>query len=485
MFGLVLSVWLFLSPGGDSVGVLWEAGGEIVRYDTESGAIVEKHPPRKWVTAPARTAQAGDVAISATLLPRQSSLAEHIAAEVCFDEADCLLLPNGSTSVMGVAASPDGRWAFVTHILARFTVHTTQLEQGWINTNAVSIIDVRARRLHATFLLDDVDNGAANPWAVAVSPDAKTLYITTAGTHELHVIDFPALLDRIAKYDGNPADQLSFLLDIRERIALPGKGPRALAADAEGVWVAEYFTRSIVRYSADGVRQLSSRSPIVGQGEMLFHDAGLCFQRWQSCSSCHPGGRVDGLNWDLMNDGIGNPKNTKSLVNSHRMPPVMWTGVRPNAEYAVRSGMRHIQFIEPSEEDAKAIDEYLKSLEPMPGLVEDSASVARGEQLFFSAEVGCVGCHPKPLYTDNALHDVGTLGKFDFTVDSEGKRVPQKEFRTPSLLEVWNTAPYLHDGRYRTVREVITEGNQADHRGRTSHLTDQQIDDLAAFVRSL
>ena len=49
--------------------------------------------------------------------------------------------------------------------------------------------------------------------------------------------------------------------------------------------------------------------------------------------------------------GIGNPKNTKSMVNSHRMPPVMWTGVRPNAEYAVRSGLRHIQFTVPVEED--------------------------------------------------------------------------------------------------------------------------------------
>ena len=48
------------------------------------------------------------------------------------------------------------------------------------------------------------------------------------------------------------------------------------------------------------------------KGEMLFNDAQLCFQGWQSCASCHPAdARADGLNWDLLNDGIGNPKNVK------------------------------------------------------------------------------------------------------------------------------------------------------------------------------
>jgi hypothetical protein len=50
------------------------------------------------------------------------------------------------------------------------------------------------------------------------------------------------------------------------------------------------------------------------RGEFYFHDATVCLEGWQSCSSCHPGGgRSDALDWDLVNDGIGNPKNTKSL----------------------------------------------------------------------------------------------------------------------------------------------------------------------------
>ena len=65
----------------------------------------------------------------------------------------------------------------------------------------------------------------------------------------------------------------------------------------------------------------------VRKGEFYFHDATICFQGWQSCSSCHPGdARADGLNWDLLNDGIGNPKNTKSLLLAHQTPPAMWLG---------------------------------------------------------------------------------------------------------------------------------------------------------------
>ena len=77
----------------------------------------------------------------------------------------------------------------------------------------------------------------------------------------------------------------------------------------------------------------SPRAPketdLVRQGEFYFNDATICFQGWQSCASCHDDdARVDGLNWDLLNDGIGNPKNTKSLVLSYQTPPVMSLGVR-------------------------------------------------------------------------------------------------------------------------------------------------------------
>lgn len=362
-----------------------------------------------------------------------------------------------------------------------------------MNTNAVSILDVARRRLHATVILDDLDRGAANPWGVAVSPDSKTLYIAHAGTHELSIIDIPAMLNRIAQSQPEePANRLSFLLGVRKRVPLPGKGPRAVAATKDAVWVAEYFTRTLTsldpsaRQSPRSIRigEPLSKTP-TGRGEEIFHDATLSFQQWQSCSSCHPDARADGLNWDLLNDGIGNPKNTRSLLNAHRMGVVMWTGVRPSASHAVHSGMKHILFTEPPEDDLKAVDAWLQSLKPTPGPSRGTAAAERGRKLFFSDSVGCVSCHPPPLYTDGALRDTDTHGPHDFINGAGGARVPQRLFKTPSLVEVWRTAPYLHDGRYATLQEVIGKGNHGDLRGRTSHLAADQIRDLVAFLESL
>ena len=68
-------------------------------------------------------------------------------------------LPNGSSSVRGICISPDGKQVYVTHILSRYQMPTTQLDRGWMNTNTLSIIDVQTKKLLNTVLLDDVDLG--------------------------------------------------------------------------------------------------------------------------------------------------------------------------------------------------------------------------------------------------------------------------------------------------------------------------------------
>ncbi|GAI97874.1 unnamed protein product [marine sediment metagenome] len=210
---------------------------------------------------------------------------------------------------------------------------------------------------------------------------------------------------------------------------------------------------------------------------MLFHDASLCFQSWQSCASCHPGGaRVDALNWDLLNDGIGNPKNTKSLLFSHRTPPAMFTGVRKNAEMAVRAGFRHILFAVRPEQETVSIDKYLKSLRPVPSpyLVNGrlSASAKRGRKIFSKAR--CDSCHKGALHTDLRQYNLGIGDGLD----------KDREFDTPTLVEIWRTAPYLYDGRAVTIEEVLIKYNPDDEHGRTSNLSDKEITDLANFVLS-
>ena len=51
-------------------------------------------------------------------------------------------LPNGSTNAIGLCISPDGRWAYVVHTLARYKLPITQLERGWVHTYALSLIDL-------------------------------------------------------------------------------------------------------------------------------------------------------------------------------------------------------------------------------------------------------------------------------------------------------------------------------------------------------
>ncbi|MFH1716121.1 MAG: cytochrome D1 domain-containing protein [Planctomycetota bacterium] len=461
-------------------------------------------PDGKWLYVgnhlPAGPANGDSVACNVSVMN-----AERAAFEIDIS------LPNGSTGLQDIAVSPDGTFVFVSHILARYTVPTTQLERGWMNTNAVSIIDARYRTLLETVLLDDVDYGAANPWALACTDDGKLLCVTQAGTHELSVIEIRPLIDKIfadrrrrgaqaqrltadpytaysygSGSGSNIPNELSFLYGMRERIKLPGNGPRALAVIGRKAYVAEYFSDSLAVVDIGENSRFKTASIALGpkmqmtarrKGEMLFNDALICFQSWQSCASCHPSeARVDALNWDLLNDGIGNPKNTKSLLLAHETPPAMITGARENAEEAVRAGIRHILFAVRPEEDAVAIDEYLKSLKPAPSpyLLDGklSNSAERGRKLFERA--GCISCHSGSLHTDLQKYNVGTGAGLD----------KDRLFDTPTLVEIWRTAPYLYDGRAATVEEVLTTYNPNDKHGVTSTLTDNQIKELAAFVLS-
>jgi YVTN family beta-propeller protein len=105
-----------------------------------------------------------------------------------------LRLPSGSGALNALRVSPDGKYAAVTHIVAGFNRAASQVRSGWMNANALTIIDLAGMEVHYTLLLDQPWSGAANPWDLAWSADSATLVVTHAGTHEISVIDFPALL---------------------------------------------------------------------------------------------------------------------------------------------------------------------------------------------------------------------------------------------------------------------------------------------------
>lgn len=462
-------------------------------YRLESREEVGRIPVLREPVAAALSSD-GTRLFVANLLPEGPANADRVAAAVTVINTESLTvgthirLPEGSTGLRGIAVSPAGRWCAVVHTLARFRVPTTQVEHGWMNVAAISLIDTETATLAATVLLDEPRRGAADPWGVVWTPDGGTLCITHAGTHEVSLVSMAGLEDRLKSHpSGRLIGNWRVLEGIRRRIALSGHGPRSMVISEGLLYAAEFFSDSIsVVDPTEGqvtkrwILGKGSEASLEGEGERWFHDATLARQGWQSCATCHPDGRADGLNWDLLNDGIGNPKNTKSLVWCDRTPPVMASGVRATASEAVRSGLRHILFRAPPEDVASAIDRYLESLEPRrsPLLVEGQLSGAakRGRLLFENPAIGCARCHPAPMYTDLQLHAVGTRNKTDKAED---------RFDTPTLVECWRTGPYLHDGSAATVLEVLTTHNPRDEHGVTSELSPAQVNDLATFVLSL
>jgi DNA-binding beta-propeller fold protein YncE len=399
-------------------------------------------------------------------------------------------LPPGSFAVRGSAMSADGKYFFISHTIGRFTVPTTHLDRGWINTSAVSVFDVAGRTYVNTVLLDDTMRGAANPWGIAIAGKDEWLCVNASGTHELIVINLKEMMRRLseAKNPQEVVNDLSFLYGAKARVPLEGQGARALAVSGSKVYSALRFADSlnVVELWDDGPGAavalplgVPKAADPVRSGEMAFNDASCCYQQWQSCASCHPDTRSDGTNWDLMNDGIGNPKQSRSMLYTHKTSPVMITGIRASAEIAVVKGFTMIQFHEVTADRIEAVNAYLKSLEPVPSpyLTPDkklTESALRGK-LIFEGKAECAKCHVPPYYGDKK--------KYAFGLGSDSER--DREFATPILVEVWRTAPYMYDGRAVTLKEVITTDNANNKHGNTKGLTPKEVDDLVVYVNSL
>ena len=464
--------------------------------DTASGAIKTHIPVGCQPTAVAVTRDE-TLAVVTALLPSGPAHASDHAAEVTIIDLEKLeagssvRLPTGSTNARGVTISDDGASAFVVHTLGRFHLPTTQLDRGWVNTNALSIIDLKEGVLKATVLLDQVMDGAADPWGVAIDPQGLHLYITLSGVHQLAVIDLPGLKRITGSEPASLSNDLAALHrnGLIRRMDLPAKGPRGISVSPDGgqLAVAGYFSGNVIWLDKNATNPVSiplgpqPEPDLVRRGETAFHDAGLCFQRWLSCASCHPDARADGLNWDLLNDGIGNPKNARSMLLSHRTPPMMSLGVRERMETAVRAGFVHIQFTVPDAADVDAVSAYFKSLQPVisPHRMPDGSlteSAARGEKIFRRPAVGCADCHPAPLFTDLSTSDVGT---------NDSRDPVGSGYDTPALVELWRNPPYLHDGRSATLREVLIDHNKNDRHGSTSRLKPSELDDLIEYLLSL
>lgn len=124
-----------------------------------------------------------------------------------------------------------------------------------------------------------------------------------------------------------------------------------------------------------------------------------------------------------------------------------------------------------------------------------SDSAKRGLELF-RGKARCTRCHSGFNFTDEKFHNLG-IGWDDNKVDL-GRYMETKNpedigaFKTPTLREIARTAPYMHDGRFKTLEEVVKFYNQGGvknpHQDNTIiplEMTDEEQQDLVAMLKSL
>jgi len=247
--------------------------------------------------------------------------------------------------------------------------------------------------------------------------------------------------------------------------------------------------------------------PDVLAGKQIFHnsaDPRMSAEGYMSCGSCHFEGGHDGRVWDLTDRGEG-LRNTKSLRAATQHGRVHWSAnfdEIQDFERDIRESLGGAGFMDETSWATRQADPFgessagvsleldqlaayidsLQEVPPSPYRNEDgsfSEAAVRGREVF--ERTGCVACHPGPDYTDSPsdiLHDVGTL------LPTSGSRLgaPLEGIDTPTLKGLWTSAPYLHDGRAATLREIFTEHNPNDQIGVTSSLSPEELDDLEAYL---
>ncbi len=273
----------------------------------------------------------------------------------------------------------------------------------------------------------------------------------------------------------------------------------------------------------------------IALGRRLFFDPILSQDFTLSCASCHDPRRAftDGLPVAVGIQGRPGTRNAPTLVNRAYGKAQFWDGraasleeqalqpienpdefamtmeevlARLKAHSDYPSGFLAAFGNEPNPEDmARALAAYVRTIlsgnapidRYMSGERETLSEDARKGLQLFRGKANCTACHLGPTFTDEQFHNTGVAwregkltdpGRFKVT----GKQEDRGKFKTPTLREVFRTAPYMHDGSFATLTEVIefyNEGGRAnptlDPELRTLHLEPEEKASLLAFLETL
>jgi cytochrome c peroxidase len=265
-------------------------------------------------------------------------------------------------------------------------------------------------------------------------------------------------------------------------------------------------------------------------GMTLFFDPRLSSTGKMSCATCHPPEQAwaDGLRFSPKSDGSMNTRNTPSVYNVGYLTKLYWDGRTEPLEVNVRAAWTGQMGADPDAIGRKLTEVagYRPMFEAAFGgeatgdrIVQALASFLRllrtgdspfdrwqaGNQIavpneakegweIFRGRGACIQCHVPFLFTDGSFHNTGVgmaaenpdlgRGKFDQTLIGA--------FKTPSLREVANTAPYFHDGSVATLEEAVRQMSKGGLKNphiapelQDRSFSDDDVRKVVAFLRSL
>jgi hypothetical protein len=253
---------------------------------------------------------------------------------------------------------------------------------------------------------------------------------------------------------------------------VPGQ-PTSVGFRGEGDVVVQMREPAGLYFAIDGEKLLFPADTARDVGHNLFHLAPNTMGSL-ACASCHPEGLHDGRTWNFSPIG---PRRTQTLGGGIlSTAPLHWDGDLGNMNNLMSEVFgRRMGGAVPGPLPMAKLERWVDSIPALPrSLPQDPDAVKRGEALFQGMEgptegVGCVTCHSGPKYTDNKTTDVGT----------------GEPLQVPHLMGLADRAPYMHDGCAATLKDRFGPCGGGDAHSRTSHLSEQQISDLVAFLETL
>ncbi len=443
--------------------------------------------------------------LSRFVKPRTASLSEVTVINTQRAVVENRVVLPATNLLQGAAWHPSGKFALVTMLRTKNLIPMTRIAQGWTITNGLGIIWADGRTDQV--LLDEPGICFPDPSGVAITPDGKLALVTSATLDVVAVVDIPKLLSVLESASAHEREHVipNHLGKACQYVIarIPTKNsPRGILITPDGktAFVANALDDSLTAIDLENftaVERIDLGGPQeitrVRHGEQLFHSAKITFRRQFSCHSCHPDGHVDGLTYDIEPDGIGvDPVDNRTLRGILDTAPFKWSGKNPS--FSRQCGPRLSAFftrLQPfTPEQLADLDLYVCTIPRPPNRHRPvgaplTEAQRRGKAMFERTRTNageiipkqnrCTTCHFPPLYTDRQRHDVGTQMPFDVSA----------EFDVPHLNNIYDSAPYLHNGAAHTLEEIWTTYNAYDQHGVTNDMTKDQLNDLIEYLKTL